>query len=266
VPPPAASGARVVVLAAHADDETLGASALLARARGAAVLHLTDGAPRDPAFRAPAFRDSAAGYARARRVEAVGALSLAGVGSERIASLGAVDQEAALALEPLARALARLLVRLRPARLVTHAYEGGHPDHDAAALVARAACSLLARSGRPAPRLYEMALYHGAPGRLVTFEFLPGCTARVLTRRLGPADRRLKEEMLACYASQREVLAWFPPPEVERLRRAPAADFARAPHEGPLWYERMGFAMTAARWRALAARALDALDRERLGR
>lgn len=69
------------------------------------------------------------------------------------------------ALVPLARALAADLDALRPRRLVTHAYEGGHPDHDAAAFVARAALDLLRRSGRPAPRLLEMALYHGAPAR-----------------------------------------------------------------------------------------------------
>src|SRR5438067_13833693 len=38
---------RVAVLAAHPDDETIGASALLARSSSAAIIYLTDGAPRD---------------------------------------------------------------------------------------------------------------------------------------------------------------------------------------------------------------------------
>lgn len=257
----------VAVLAAHPDDETLGASAILGNAPGCAVLHLTDGAPSDARLRPAAFARDARGYALARRRELHGALAVAGVDPPRAHALGGPDQDAITEAVALARHLARLLDHLAPARLVTHAYEGGHPDHDAAALVARGALELLRRAGRAVPRLYEMALYHGACGRLATFEFIAaGAPARgTLEVRLDPAQRRRKVAMLAKHESQRALLdAWFPELEVERFRRAAPADFSRPPHEGTLWYERLGFALDGPRWRAVATAALAALARERL--
>src|SRR6476646_4862382 len=40
-------GVRIAILAAHPDDETIGASALLARFDEPQVIYLTDGAPRN---------------------------------------------------------------------------------------------------------------------------------------------------------------------------------------------------------------------------
>jgi len=42
-----------VLLCAHPDDETIGATACMSRLRNCAVVFLTDGAPRDPALRSP---------------------------------------------------------------------------------------------------------------------------------------------------------------------------------------------------------------------
>src|SRR5512142_392921 len=134
----------VVVVAAHPDDETIGAASLLLVAPHAAVIHVTDGAPRDPRLR-PAGADDRAAYARRRRDEARAALAIAGLGRADVIGLGAVDQEAAAAIAPLARDLARILAHLQPQLVVTHALEGGHPDHDATALATRAALALGAR-------------------------------------------------------------------------------------------------------------------------
>jgi hypothetical protein len=70
--------------------------------------------------------------------------------------------------------------------------------------------------------------------------------------------------MLARFRSQRALLAeWFPAPYSERFRRAIRADFSRPPHAGLLWYERMGFPVDGARWRARACKALAHLEAER---
>ena len=77
---------------------------------------------------------------------------------------------------------------------------------------------------------------------------------------LSEEDRRLKERMLACFATQQQVLAFFLPPIHESFRPAPAYDFTHPPHEGTLQYEIWGFPITGERWRELAREAIDELD------
>jgi N-acetylglucosamine malate deacetylase 2 len=245
----------VVVVAAHPDDEAIGAASLLLEADDAAVIHLTDGAPRDPRLRPPGQPDRAA-YARIRRGEALAALANAGLGPEDVIALGAVDQEAAHALAPLARELASVLRLLSPRFVVTHPFEGGHPDHDVAALAARAAIALTERRGVRAPRLVEMTSYHLAGDTLVTGAFLPG-SPQGHRRPLSRPEQLTKRRMLECHASQRDVLAPFRVDE-ERFRRAPGISLSSRPHAPPLHYEAMGW-LTYEEFHALASDALAAL-------
>lgn len=239
----------LVIVAAHPDDETVGAAGLLLSAGRAAVVHLTDGAPRDPRLRAPGQVDRDA-YARVRRQEALLALEEAGVAASDAYVLGAVDQEAAAEVDRLARELAQVLAALRPRIAVVHPYEGGHPDHDAAAVVGRAAAALLARRGAPVPRLVEMTSYHLRGSRLECGAFLDGPPG--VERRLPPALLAAKQRMIARYASQREVLAGLPV-VAERFRDAPALSLERRPHPAPLHYERQGWATFEAVREALRA-------------
>jgi N-acetylglucosamine malate deacetylase 2 len=85
---------RVLVVAAHPDDETIGASVVLAHPHVATVLHVTDGAPRDPRWWPPSMPDRAT-YARVRALEAERALQH--VRAARVA-LDIVDQEVIHAL------------------------------------------------------------------------------------------------------------------------------------------------------------------------
>jgi LmbE family N-acetylglucosaminyl deacetylase len=245
----------IVIVAAHPDDETIGATSLLLGGSVQAVVHLTGGAPRDPRLRPPDQPDRAA-YERRRRDEALAALACAGLGASHLVSIGAVDQEAAFVVAPLARELAVLLRRIGPRLVVTHSFEGGHPDHDAAALATRAAVALLERGWGAAPSLVEMTAYHSLNGRLVTGSFLPGSPAGH-RRVLSPGAQRTKRRMLDCYASQREVLAPFGV-AFERCRRAPPISLASRPHAPPLYYEAAGW-MTFEAFRARALEALGAL-------
>lgn len=232
-----------MIVAAHPDDETIGASALIGSPHEVVVVHATDGAPRDPRWWPPGISDRDT-YVHERAREAQRALARAG--AARVA-LGFSDQEAARALPQLAQAIADQIARRSPDLIITHAYEGGHPDHDAVALA-------VARARPHAPRpigVYEMALYHGAPGALVAGEFIDNAVS--VRHVLKPAQLRQRREMLACFASQRATLAPFFALEHERYRVAPTYDFSRPPHEGPLLYERQGLPMSGAEWRALAA-------------
>jgi LmbE family N-acetylglucosaminyl deacetylase len=249
-----------LLLVAHPDDETIGASACMSRLRKCTVVFLTDGAPRDPALRSPRATGSRARYARMRHDEAIEALALAGVTPDRILFLGGVDQEAVHETPVLAERFASLLPQIRPDIIITQAYEGGHPDHDAAALVATVSNRLLARRGTTAPEVLEMTSYHFRDGRCVTGEFLPrdwgqGSVNEEITLHLSPEERNRKERMLSAYVSQQVVLAGFSLGP-ERLRPAPAYDFTNPPCPGKLWYETLGWPMTGERWREIAASVL----------
>ena len=248
---------RIAVLAAHPDDETIGASALLAHGHNPRVIYLTDGAPRDVKLWSPDFNGSRDEYAALRREESRHALSHAGVRQDQIRYLGAVDQEAAFELSELVRRLTELLNEHRPDMLITHPYEGGHPDHDTAALVARVALTSLVDGNAPA--LVEMTSYHASDGRCVAGEFLEADVEDEIYLQLTIANRERKRKMLDAYASQHLVLNAFETTQ-ERWRKTPEYDFAQPPHAGKLWYECMGWPMTGKTWRALAAETIAAMQ------
>jgi N-acetylglucosamine malate deacetylase 2 len=248
------------LLVAHPDDETIGASACLGRLRNCTVVFLTDGAPRDPALRSPRATGSRAHYARMRHDEAIAALGLAGIPPGHILFLGGVDQEAVHEIAILAERFASLLPQIQPDIIITHAYEGGHPDHDAAALIATLSKKILAHENKTAPEVLEMTSYHLRDGQCVTGEFLPcdwgqGSGKEEITIQLSPEEHNRKEQMLSAYVSQQVVLSRFSV-SPECLRPAPTYDFTNPPHPGKLWYESLGWPMTGERWREIAAASL----------
>ncbi|HEY7957871.1 MAG TPA: PIG-L family deacetylase [Polyangia bacterium] len=240
------TGARAVVVVAHPDDETVAFGSRLASFSPQAVMVLTDGAPRDPWFARQAGCASRGDYARLRRSELHRALALGGVGIERLYLFDVPDQEAVRELDRLTRAVAAVLRRTRATRVATHAYEGGHPDHDAAAWVVHAAVAALGG----AIEIVEAPLYHDAFGETAYHHFIPfrGAGPPEELRLEGDALAR-KQAMVRAYASQAEVLARFDPAR-EPLRRAPRYDFAAPPHSGRLHYERWGWPVTGASFRA----------------
>lgn len=257
---------QVLIVAAHPDDETIGAGILLSRLPFSRVLHVTDGAPRDRRFFPAFFAGHRAEYAAERRRELVAAVALAGVKKDSLDSLDIPDLEATLSLALLSRRIAARLAELRPEIVVTHAYEGGHPDHDATAFAVHMAAAMLHRKGLPSPAILEMALYHAQPRAtnprdLVVGSFLPNpdsAEAPVVIE-LGPAERALKECMLTCFASQRAFLRKLPRQAWESFRPAPTYDFTRPPHPGPLLYELAGFPITGDHWREVAEEAVREL-------
>lgn len=238
------------MVAAHPDDETIGAGAALPLFRRLLLVHVTDGAPRNGADARAAGFATAAGYAAARRRELDAALAAGGVSAER-AGLDAADQGASARMAELARALADLLRRHGARAVLTHPYEGGHPDHDAVAFCVHAAGSLLAREGADAPTVAEMAFYHAGPDGWVVGRFLPNGAPPTVAA-LTEGERARKRAMLDAFATQAATLARFPAAD-EAFRPAPAYDFAAPPHAGALLYEHFPWGMDGARWRRLAA-------------
>lgn len=253
-----------MVIVAHPDDEVIGAGALLGRIPGSLVVHVTDGAPRDLVDARAAGFDSSEDYAAARRQEAARALALLPAPRGPAVELGIPDQEASRSLADLARRLTGLWAAERPDAVLTHAYEGGHPDHDAVAFAVHAASRILARSAITPPALFELTGYHARAGALVVGRFLPGSGQRAAVVPLTAAERERKRRMLGCFGTQARTLEPFLHHlDAERIRPAPGCRFSSAPHAGCLWYELFGWGGLAGRdWRALASVGLGELGLE----
>jgi LmbE family N-acetylglucosaminyl deacetylase len=249
---------RIAIVVAHPDDETIGFGGHLVRCPEVSIVHVTDGAPADMKdARASGFA-SRRDYAAARRAELRRAMALAGVPKERLLAINLTDQTAAFFLPETARRLARHFIALRVEVVLTHPFEGGHPDHDATCLAARAACGLTAAAGVSPPAIVEMAFYHLAKDGRLAAQCFPDSGRGERCFALDPRAWACKREMLAAFATQSAVLADFRLP-IEALRPAPRYDFARLPNEGRLYYERFPWGMTGARWQDHATCALREL-------
>jgi LmbE family N-acetylglucosaminyl deacetylase len=213
-----------LVLVAHQDDEAIGCGILLQRAEQPVVIFATDGAPADEYFWGK--YGSPEKLAQVRRDEAAHAMAAAGM--IRYTILGFRDQRL---FEHLHDALARVVAVAREhacRAIVTHAYEGGHPDHDA--------CSYLGfRAGAEADLpVWEMPLYHRAHGAPEMQHFISGEPDVVLTPTDAEYDR--KRRIGAAYPSQGEVIRAFPGRN-EIFRRQPRYEYSQPPHTGTLNYE-----------------------------
>lgn len=237
------SSKHVAVVVAHPDDETIGAGGALGRARRITLVHTTDGASSalEAVFRGFATRAS---YAHSRREELACAFRKLSVESEFL-PLNYRDQRLAFDISSLARSLEKILRARKPDLVLTHAFEGGHPDHDATAMAVH-----LAAPGVP---IVEMAGYHNAGGKAVRGSFISG--ESFTTVRLSPGEAARKRAMLSSFASQRRTIEKFTlSPEIFRMARSYC--FTEPPHEGKLYYENHWMPMTAGLWRRLAARAI----------
>jgi LmbE family N-acetylglucosaminyl deacetylase len=252
---PRIDAARLALVVAHPDDETIGAGALLARLDGATVVTVTDGAPRGGDDVARLGFASPEDYAAARAAELDVALSLAGVDPARRLRLEVPDQQAAFRLGAVARRLAELFAAGRIDTVLTHALEGGHPDHDATA----AAVHLAARLGAAPLAMIEMPLYHLGPTGMVTQSFCDGIAGAVLV--LSAEERAAKRRMLACHATQAATLKPFGV-AAERFRHAPAYDLAVLPNSGRALYAGHNWGLRPEAWPAHVRDALRALRLE----
>jgi len=242
-----------VIIAAHPDDEVLGLGGQLPR-MNTTIVNVTDGSPanlRDAHAAGFATREE---YARARRLELLAAMSLAGIPEERCIALNISDQEASFCLKELTLRITELLRTLKPALIFTHPYEGGHPDHDASSFAVHSALKVLEQFKRRGKSvLFEFTSYHAGPKGMET-DFLPNSTFPIQRFRLGEEESALKVRMLDCFSTQKHMVSQFPV-LVEQIRQAPDYNFVQPPHPGTLFYEPFDWGIDGRRWRRMATEA-----------
>jgi len=191
--PPAGTA---LVVAPHADDETLGCGGFIASqvraGRLLTVVYLTDsaGAGADPS--------AARAWAEKRRAEAGAALAVLGLPADRIEHLGLPDGTLNRLPPEVGRAavdrLARLIGQLRPAEVLVPYHRGGSTEHTAAW------------------GLTVAALGAAGGGLLLEYPIWAWWNPLRLRNRLGARDgnrrlalgpwRAVKRRALACHASQ----------------------------------------------------------------
>jgi LmbE family N-acetylglucosaminyl deacetylase len=185
---------------------------------------------------------TAEAYADARTSELHSALLMAGVPGNRVTQLGIPDQQAIRNLGAIAGQLHRLFNRDNICLVLTHVYEGGHPDHDATAFCVHQAAQL--SSGQIA--IIEMPYYRANGTGAVQQSFAPDGTAPTVIP-LSEQERCRKRQMIAAYKTQANVLAGFSV-ETEQFRVAPDYDFRQMPNGGRILYERENWGATGKDW------------------
>ena len=210
---------RILLVVAHPDDESIGAGLLLQRNQNIHVVFCTSGAPNNRfiwrRFGSPWH------YARTREREAQAALGIAH--HNTFTFLRFRDGKLYRSLPKVYRRLASILEAWQPECIVTHAYEGGHQDHDACSFVSSRLAAVFST------QIQEMPLYHWHPAssRLVYQEFTREADGtEILTP--TPIELATKQKMLDAHQSQRIVLKDFnasrelfrPQPQYDYLRPA----------------------------------------------
>lgn len=246
---------RCSVIVAHPADEVVGAGCLISKLVDVTVLHVTDGAPRNMRDAKAAGFNERSEYARARKEECLAALAIANVPEDRVIELEVTDQCASSCLADLTKKITTFLQHSAADIVVTHAYEGGHPDHDATAFAIHAATRLLKQNGFKPPVVFEMGLHPGNDFKAKVPDFLPGTERETTTLLLDERAKELKQRMFACFETQRESLE-VSPIGPEKFRQPLAYDFSVPPQDGKLHYEKFEWAPTSDEWQSLACEAL----------
>jgi LmbE family N-acetylglucosaminyl deacetylase len=211
---------RPLILVAHPDDETLACGGLLQRIDSSLVVFATDGAP--PYYNFERKFGSLKEYSDARFQEAARALAhVPNCSFQRLPGPDGshfVDQQLFRDLRPALNSFCQIARTFSPDALLSHAYEGGHIDHDACSFIASHAATALSL------KLFEFPLYSmDESGRAILQKFRDAGSAPAEWS-LTPTEIACKQKMLAEYRTQPGLASAFSLIS-ERIRLSGHIDF-----------------------------------------
>lgn len=241
---------RILLLVAHPDDETIAFGGHISQCPELFLVHLTEGSPDNLRYAYMYGCSSKKEYAELRMNELERALTVCDFNQSHYCNLRYNDIGVVYAIENVLWEVLHLIEKIRPTVILTHPYEGGHPDHDCAAYITQKAIEILfPDNGLSQIRRSEFTCYHGRNGYMETGTFL-GFSENIKTIHLPMESKRKKEEMLKCYKSQKEMLSLFCV-DKEMFRDAPVYSFCTPPHDGKLLYENMNMGIESECWREI---------------
>jgi LmbE family N-acetylglucosaminyl deacetylase len=245
---------KIMVVAAHPDDETIAVGGLLQTVPELILIHLTKGVPRDLSYAINADCMSRESYADMRLSELWNAMKFGNIKIGLYANFNLTDQETSFNMAGIAFRLAKFIRDNKPALLFTHAYEGGHPDHDTASFATRAALKMLLNENSPIPKLYEFPIYNNHNDQSLYNTFIPYKEEMGVEIALDEEKIAKKKKMLKQFISQKKIISKMSI-NTERFRLAPQYDFTIKPHNGILFYEVFNWGITWKYWQFLADEA-----------
>jgi N-acetylglucosamine malate deacetylase 2 len=209
------NASRLLVFVAHPDDEVIGCGVLLQRVPSALVVFAVDGAPTGYGFERKF--GSLAAYSELRFREASLALALAKNCSFRRlqtpAGASFPDRSLFQYLDVAEDSLLAICREYRPDAVVSHAFEGGHVDHDTCSLLAKRVAKLCS------VEYFEFPLYWKEGIGDDVFQWFrdtqPG--ENIVTP--SEAESITKKKMIGEYKTQANLMAVFCA-DKERFRRA----------------------------------------------
>jgi N-acetylglucosamine malate deacetylase 2 len=218
---------NLLVFVAHPDDESIACSGLMQRAKRLLVVFAVDGVP--PYYRFEKKFGSLRRYSDHRFREAGAALAgIPHCSFRRLTRPDAThfaDQHLFLEMLDAFTSLLQIVHEYSPDWIVSHAFEGGHLDHDTCHVLAKRVASTVN------VKALEFPLYWRTAENRDCFQQFREAGPGEFALQLSPQELATKRRMLAEYGSQQNLTSVFQL-GIERFRPIVSGDCSR-----PTWSE-----------------------------